>query len=65
MQLYVGGWQASIIARIGDGGGHGLFAEHVLAGFGGADGVFGVHGVGQGDVDGVDGFVARKASMFS
>ena len=43
--------------RIGDGGGHGLFAHHVLAGFGGADGVFGVHGVRQGDVDGIDGGV--------
>ena len=43
----------------GDVGGHGLFAEHVLAGLGGADGVLGVHGVGQRDVDGVDGGVAR------
>ena len=42
---------------IGDGGGHGLFAEHVLAGLGRADGVLGVHAVGQGDVDGVDVFV--------
>src|SRR5208337_719293 len=40
-------------------GGHGLFAEDVLAGFGGADGVLGVHGVGQRDVDGVDGGVVR------
>ena len=31
---------------LGNIGGHGLFAEHVLAGLGGADGVFGVHGVG-------------------
>ncbi len=42
----------------GDVDAHGLFAEHVLAGFGGADGVLGVHGVGQGDVDRVDGGVA-------
>ncbi len=42
---------------IGDGGGHGLLAKDVLAGLGGADGVLGVHGVGQGDVDGVDGGV--------
>ena len=30
---------------VSDSGGHGLLAKHVLAGFGGADGVLGVHGV--------------------
>ena len=43
----------------GDVDGHGLFAEDMLAGLGGADGVLGVHGVGQRDVDGVDGGVVR------
>jgi len=40
-------------------GGHGLFTEHVLAGLGGADGVLGVHGVGERDVDGIDSGVVR------
>ena len=31
---------------LGNVGGHGFFAEHMLAGLGGADGVLGVHGVG-------------------
>ncbi len=48
-------------AALGKAGGHGLFAEHVLAGFGGSDGVLSVHGVGQGDVDGVDGVVVRES----
>ena len=47
---------------IGDGDAHGLLAEDVLAGAGGADGVLGVHGVGQGDVDGVDGGVGGDLS---
>ena len=44
---------------LGNAGGHGLFAEDVLAGLGGADGEVGVHGVGQGDVDGIDGGVVE------
>ena len=38
----------------GGGDSHGLLAEDMLAGLGGADGVFGVHAVGQPDVDGID-----------
>ena len=45
----------------GDADAHGFFAEDVLAGFGGAEGVFGVHGVGQGDVDGIDFVIVSKA----
>ena len=48
-------------AALGGGDVHGLLAEDVLAGTGGADGVLGVHGVGEGDVDGVDGGVGGDA----
>ncbi len=44
-------------ATLGGRDGHGLFAEDVLAGFGGADGEVAVHGVGEADVYGVDGGV--------
>jgi hypothetical protein len=57
-QLYVGGLAGGDHCfGIGDCGAHGFFAEDVLAGFGGADGVLGVHVVGERDVDGVDGLV--------
>ncbi len=60
-ELYVGGLAGGDhLLAVGDAGGHGLFAEHVLAGLGGADGVLGVHGVGQRDVDGVDGGIVRN-----
>jgi hypothetical protein len=38
----------------GDRGRHRLFAHHVLAGLGGADRVFGVHGIGQDHIDDID-----------
>ena len=41
-------------AALGGVEGHGLLAEDVFARFGGADGVLGVHVVGEADVDGVD-----------
>ena len=36
------------------GGGHGLFAQDVLAGFHEGDGLFGVAEIGAGDIDGID-----------
>ena len=44
---------------LGDVEAHGLFAEDVFAGLGGADGVFGVHGVWERDIDCIDGGVVR------
>ena len=44
---------------LGNAGGHWLLAEDVLAGLGGADGEVGVHGVGQGYVNGIDGGVVE------
>ncbi len=58
---FVGGAGGDHIAALGGGDGHGLFAEDVFAGFGCADGVLAVHGVGQADVDGVDGGVVAQA----
>ena len=39
---------------LGEAGGEGFFAEDVLAGGEGFEGPFVVHGVGEGDVDGLD-----------
>ena len=65
-QLHVGGLAGGDHGfGIGDGGRHGLFAEHVLAGLGGANGVLGVHGVGQRHVDGVDAGLCAISSKFS
>ena len=61
-QLDVGGVAGGDHAlAVGGAGGHGLFAEDVLAGFGAADGELGVHGVGQDDVDDLDFGVLRRA----
>ncbi len=44
---------------VGNAGGHRLFAEHMLAGLGGADGVFGMHGIRQRNIDRIDGGIVR------
>ena len=49
------------LLTFGGADGHWFFAEDVLACLGGADGVLGVHAVGKGDVDGVDGGVGGDA----
>ena len=59
-ELHVGGFAGgNHLLTIGHIGGHGLLAQHVLAGLCGADGVFGVHGVGQRHVDRVHVGVVR------
>ena len=43
------------------GGAHGLFAKHMLARFGGADGVLGMLAVGQADINSINGRVVAYA----